>query len=260
MSLGLFQKLSNSLGPRHYFALLASVLALTFIAPLIEHSIWAKIGIGCTLIASLLTATLAVKSHGKFSLAAISLATLSGIMWVLAFCEHVAPFNTIHFQILAYAVTLFFFVIACCIILQDVLSGSVTANKICGAICVYVLIGFCFAMLHMIVALSDAESYRSPLNTARPMQTLPPSFYLERYPLFVYFSFCTLSTVGYGDILPVSRIARAMSCLEATFGQLYLAVLVARLVGLHTATLSMRYRTESPSTSEEIELISARKL
>jgi hypothetical protein len=51
----------------------------------------------------------------------------------------------------------------------------------------------------------------------------------------LYFSFATLTTLGYGDIVPVSAIARTLATLEAITGQLYLAVLVARLVGLHIA-------------------------
>ncbi len=49
----------------------------------------------------------------------------------------------------------------------------------------------------------------------------------------VYFSFVTLTTLGYGDIVPTSATARMLAAAEAVTGQLYLAVLVARLVGLH---------------------------
>jgi hypothetical protein len=51
----------------------------------------------------------------------------------------------------------------------------------------------------------------------------------------LYFSFTTLTTLGYGDIVPVSAIARALTSIEAITGQIYLAVLVARLVGLNIA-------------------------
>ena len=49
----------------------------------------------------------------------------------------------------------------------------------------------------------------------------------------IYFSFVTLTTLGYGDIVPLSPAARALAMVEALLGQLYLTVLVARLVGLH---------------------------
>ncbi len=55
-----------------------------------------------------------------------------------------------------------------------------------------------------------------------------------------YFSFVTITTLGYGDIQPVTQFARMISVLEAVIGQLYLVILVARLVGLHTAFESVR--------------------
>jgi hypothetical protein len=48
---------------------------------------------------------------------------------------------------------------------------------------------------------------------------------------FTYFSFVTLTTLGYGDITPMTRAAKNLAALEAIFGQLYLAILIARLVG-----------------------------
>ena len=54
----------------------------------------------------------------------------------------------------------------------------------------------------------------------------------------IYFSFITLSTVGYGDITPVSRVARWLAALEAMTGLLYVAVLIARLVSLYSRTES----------------------
>jgi hypothetical protein len=50
---------------------------------------------------------------------------------------------------------------------------------------------------------------------------------------FIYYSFVTQTTLGYGDFTPITAPARSLSLLEAVFGQLYLAVLIARLVGLH---------------------------
>jgi len=261
MAIPFLNQLSNSVAPRHYFALLGSVLGLTILAPLVEHFIWARIVVGGMLFACLVTASLAVKSAARISILVIVLAVLSGIMALLGLCDHVSPFNTLFFQIATYALTLLFFIITCYIILQDVFRGAISSNKICGAICVYLLIGFCFAMIHMMIALSDTNAYRNNIATIDSVATDKPSenTWLSRYPLFVYFSFCTFSTVGYGDIIPVSRLARAISCLEATFGQLYLAVLVARLVGLHTATISMHYKKEATPEIEQRELLISKK-
>jgi voltage-gated potassium channel Kch len=53
--------------------------------------------------------------------------------------------------------------------------------------------------------------------------------------LRAYFGFATLTTVGYGDIVPRTEVARGVATLEAVAGQLYLAVLVARLISLHVS-------------------------
>ncbi len=53
--------------------------------------------------------------------------------------------------------------------------------------------------------------------------------------LFIYYSFVTITTLGYGDITPLTAPANAFSSIEAVTGQIYLVVLVARLVGMHIA-------------------------
>jgi len=55
---------------------------------------------------------------------------------------------------------------------------------------------------------------------------------------FIYYSFVTITTLGYGDITPATELARAFSILEAVVGQLYLVVVVARLVGMHVSSKS----------------------
>lgn len=52
---------------------------------------------------------------------------------------------------------------------------------------------------------------------------------------FSYYSFVTITTLGYGDVTPVSTQARSLALLEAVLGQLYIAILIARLVGSHLA-------------------------
>jgi len=56
--------------------------------------------------------------------------------------------------------------------------------------------------------------------------------------VFQYYSFVTITTLGYGDITPVTEVAKAFSVLEAVVGQLYLVVAVAWLVGMHVSSKS----------------------
>jgi uncharacterized membrane protein len=67
------------------------------------------------------------------------------------------------------------------------------------------------------------------------------------YPVFVYFSFVTLTTLGYGDISPIAEHARTLAWFEALLGQLYLAVMVAGFVALHISESMRKDRGDPPS-------------
>ena len=112
-------------------------------------------------------------------------------------------------------------------ILGDVLRpGKITSDKIYGAICVYLSLGFFWTFLYAILASYDPKSFGG-------ISPAGPSDYIEHVLELRYFSFVTLATLGYGDIVPRSLGARTFATLEAIVGQFYIAILVARLVGLH---------------------------
>jgi voltage-gated potassium channel len=215
---------------KRYYALLLSLIGLTFLAPLVDHHILSRVVVGVLLIASLMIATQSVRRTVRFDIKLPILAGLASLFWVMAFWVSTFPFDTIYFRFASVGLVLIFFAIISRDILQDVLSGKVNANRICGSICVLVLIGFCFSMIHMMIDICDPQAYTENSSTTAMHVTGH-----ESYPVFVYFSFCTLTTVGYGDVVPVSRLARSASCLEALIGQLYLVILISRLVGLHIA-------------------------
>jgi hypothetical protein len=112
------------------------------------------------------------------------------------------------------------------VILREVLqAGAVDVDKIFGAVCAYLLVGVCWAGIYSFVEQLRPGSLTLPaLAAGRPTAS--------RTELFLYFSFVTLATLGYGDILPTVATTRTLAWMEAVFGQFYIAVLVARLVGL----------------------------
>jgi hypothetical protein len=113
------------------------------------------------------------------------------------------------------------------VILKDVLQRDrVTAETINGALCVYLLAGLIWSQLYLIVESAAPGSFRLAEAASHPGD-------LEQQ--LTYFSFVTQTTLGYGDMAPVSPVARSLSIGQAVTGQLYLAVLIARLVALEIA-------------------------
>jgi hypothetical protein len=121
-----------------------------------------------------------------------------------------------------------FFTFTACLLLTDVLrKGAVTADRIYGALCVYLIIGLTWGFIFLTLEGFQPGSFLFGQAQLSGIEKDPATL--------VYFSFVTLSTVGYGDITPLSPPARSFAFMEAIIGQIYLAVLVARLVGLHIA-------------------------
>lgn len=100
--------------------------------------------------------------------------------------------------------------------------GAVDLQRLFMAASTYLVLGFSFGAMYQMV-----EGLHPGSFTALPDSLFPRSQAL------MYFSFMTQTTVGYGDIAPVSPVARSLTMLQATSGQLYLAILVGRLVGLY---------------------------
>jgi hypothetical protein len=115
-------------------------------------------------------------------------------------------------------------------ILRTVLrQKAVTGETISMAISVYLLFGFTWGLLY--AAMFDVHPEAFNLGAQFSTPTAKPD-YADLLPTFVYFSLTTLSTIGFGDITPVGLQARYAAVAEAITGQFYLAILVARLVGL----------------------------
>jgi hypothetical protein len=111
------------------------------------------------------------------------------------------------------------------VILQVFREGPITVHRIMGAVVVYLLLGLMWAFAYKLVALYQPESFNI-VHTPVPGQDYDS---MER---FIYFSYITLTTLGYGDITAVTPVARSLAMLEALIGQLFPAILIARLVSM----------------------------
>ncbi len=119
----------------------------------------------------------------------------------------------------------------------------VTFNTVCASLCIYLLMGLVWALGYSVVDQLDSSAFTCTVASKEP-----PLLHLSNTSdtAVLYFSFATLTTLGYGDIVPTSPITRMLASVEAIAGQLYLTVLVARLVGLHIAeSMDQRARQET---------------
>lgn len=97
---------------------------------------------------------------------------------------------------------------------------TVDANNIIGAICIYLLLGVMWSFFYVLVNMLIPGSFNVSISGSP----------FEQVQDFMYYSFVTLTTLGYGDIAPIRETARALSVIEAILGQFYIAILVAGLV------------------------------
>jgi Ion channel len=168
----------------------------------------------------LVSGVVAVAEHRK---TAMALAVLSLFVIVLAWTEWIVNIGKLPalrelsalgaFLVLAFAVSINVFA-----------SGHAIGDRVFGAVVLYLLLGLIWAVAYNIVETSSPGSFagRATENSALAD--------------WAYFSFVTLTTVGYGDITPVAQSARSLAILEALVGQLYPAVIIARLVSLQVSS------------------------
>jgi hypothetical protein len=121
----------------------------------------------------------------------------------------------------------------------------VDGNILCGAACIYLLAGILWGFAYTALEIVTPNSF---IVSAPDMKHVDLN---DEPGWLVYFSFTTLTTVGFGDVLPAKAFARSLSVLEAVVGQIMLVVMMARLVGLHVAhttsqeTTATRFSTTS---------------
>lgn len=115
--------------------------------------------------------------------------------------------------------------------------GRVTVDKLAAAVNVYLLLGLAWAIGYGVIAAFDQTAFTA---NAMDFTTLEEYVNFGAEFFFIYFSFVTLTTLGYGDMLPMTPIAQTATWMEAVVGQLFVAVTLARLVGMFGRTDEFR--------------------
>jgi len=139
-------------------------------------------------------------------------------------------------EIVAAAFTVIWTALVILIILGELFEAyGATSAAITRAVVTYLLIAIAFAYLYELLELSQPGSFSGVPAAAGSG---------PRGDALLYFSLVSLTTLGYGDIIPVSSLARPVAALEGAVGTLYIAVIIARLVALHIAAGAQRKGAE----------------
>ena len=216
----------------HYGVLLLVLLILFVVAPLLPAE---RVDYGVELFFDLVLVTgaysAAWQSRHRLPFLVLTAVTLA-MRWTDLALEHTAfslASIVLVFLWLVYAVGL--------IVVALFRMEKVNTNAILGAIVAYVLTAVAFGMAFLLIELLQPGSFTG-LPTGGVQRELEHAL--------LYFSFVSITTMGYGGILPVSALARSMASIEGVFGTLYLAVMIARLVGLQGGAKA----GASPSSSD----------
>ncbi|MGB5365238.1 MAG: potassium channel family protein [Polyangiales bacterium] len=205
----------------HYGVLLLVLLVLLVVAPLLPTE---RAGYGVEILFDLVLVTgaysAAWQSRHRLPFFVLTGATLA-TRWTDMVLDHSG------FSLASIALLIVWLGYAVALILTALFRmREVGTNAILGAIVAYVLTAVAFASLYLMVELIQPGSFTG----------LPAGGnQAELESALLYFSVVSITTMGYGDITPISGLARSLSSIEGMFGTLYLAVMIARLVGLHSS-------------------------
>ena len=205
---------------RRFLALLLLILAMLIIVPLADEFVRLRMLMDIFWSAIFIAVIYAVSQKKHHILVGVLLALpMLGSIWSRYFVQYSA------LEAVGGLCGAVFFIFAIIQILIFVYTQKeVTRDLIAGAAIVYLLMALAWSFIFGVVESMHPGSFSVPevegISTSRS---------------FLYYSFVTLTTLGYGDITPVTSLARSLCILEAVIGQLYLVVQVAWLVGVHVS-------------------------
>jgi len=221
--------------PGGRYSFLLAVLALMFaVDPLVTNAFAARVVLDGFMVLVLLSAAMALGNRRIALTIALCIMApeLVGIAvgWLVDAKGSLGggPGGTLR----AVAAVVFFAYMAGIIFADIVRTERVSADTICGAMCVYLMLGLLWAFAYLLIAHMSPNSFEMGDKLIAVTSAADAG---EAFSLMTYFSFVTLTTLGYGDVTPVSPIARTACWMEAITGQLFLATFLAGLVGVHIA-------------------------
>ena len=215
-----FNSLIHACFKERFLFLLVSLLCFFVVSPLLSGFLGIQVLFDVFLTAMLIAA-LYTSSQKKYSFLICTLLVLPllAATWSPYFME--IPFMYLAGQ--CFGIVFFAFMVVT--ILSFVFKQyDITLDVIYGAVVVYLFIAIMWTYLFRVVEVLQPGSF-----------TITQALAEETRLTFLYYSIVTITTLGYGDITPVTDVAKSFSALEAVIGQIYLVILVARLVGINIA-------------------------
>lgn len=209
---------------RKYLSLLCAILALLVIQPIAS-----AFGVGESLFEVLVVFVMAVlvlvlsrERVWRFVAAAVCIAAA-----ILSTASHFLTSSAQNATLTAsHAIGALFFVLVAGKIIRSILAAQeLSWDMVFGAICGYLLLGVAWGLTYAMLHVANPEAFQFGNDIRLQMEE---GDYSRN--VFIYYSFVTLTTVGYGDVSALSTTARTLSWVEAVVGQLYLAVLIAGLI------------------------------
>ncbi len=211
--------------PSKFQALLYSILALLIFQPFVPDTALREAVVTLIVTSVLISAVYAISDEKKKHIvSSILLAVPAIVMSGLHYFSKDPNILT-----LSYFLKIFFFIYILGVSLFHIMRDkNVDEDIILGSICAYLLFGILWAHIFSLIEHMNPGSFKGLAQDYSH-----PEFATNAFRDFIYHSFVTLTTLGNGDITPVSMLARTFAVLEALVGQIYLTVIVARFIGLY---------------------------
>lgn len=214
--------------------LLIAMMTYFIYSPFVVNSHFSHLMISL-LIAIIVLICINIVSYNKFSV------TTSIVLAIITLAEFstIRIFGPSQERYLLYFATnaIFLFIMTICVIYSVAKHQVITIDTLLGAICGYLLIGLTWSDIYLVISSFDLNAFSYHL-------ALDGNSFRDNVQHFIYFSYITLTTVGYGDIVPRNDVARTFAWLEAVIGQIYLAMWISQLVALHIAQRIRRNLTK----------------
>ena len=202
-------------------------ILLGFVVALVAHPLCVNFYVGRLLLNLWITLTLvqlilSQQIDPAHRIQSISLGSLSLVLSIVSFLSNLFNFSALPvFKVLMSVAALFFFFCVWVIIHSIFNQPRVTLDLIYGSVLAYLLLGISWATIFGCIELFVADSFSFGSE-----MTL-----FDRSGALLYFSFVTLTTLGYGDVLPVTGLSKTIAYLESITGVMYPAILIPMLVG-----------------------------